>query len=167
MILAFDCATATGWCAGDGSTVPILGSVTMPTQVEIGPFLDFWHRWVNRHLAEIAPSVVIFEAPFMHANMNGHTTRKLVGLAGVLEMACCAAKIPCEETSPSHVKKVLTGSGKSEKPDMMRVARKCGLTPKSFDEADAFGVWLAGVHVHAKQHQGDWDKKLYSGKALL
>lgn len=167
MILAFDCATATGWCAGDGSTTPVLGNVKMPSSVEPGPFLDFWEKWLDRHLDEIKPTVVVFEAPILPQKTNISTVRKLVGLAGVLEMVAFRKRVVVEETNVSHIKKVLTGNGRSEKPDMVRMAKKCGLNPKSFDEADAFGVWICAVHHHAKQHQQAWDKKLYSGSALL
>lgn len=167
MILAFDCATNTGWCAGDGSAVPIVGNVVMPKQTELGPFLNFWRRWLVRHIGEINPTVVVFEAPFMPPNMNGTTVRKLTGLVAVLEELCTELKIPIEETTPSHVKLVLTGSGKSAKPDMMAVARKCGVAAKTFDEADAFGVWIAAVRHHAKQYQASWDAKLYAGKGIV
>lgn len=167
MILALDCATSTGWCAGDGSAVPILGSVQMPSGVEPGPFCDFWRRWIEHHLADIKPSIVIFEAPFIHSNMNGTTMRKLIGLANETEVACLRARIPCEETTPSHVKKVLTGDGRAEKPDMMRMAQKCGLKPKTHDEADAFGVWIAALHHHARQYQQHWDTLRFKGGSLL
>lgn len=169
MILAFDCATATGWCAGEGGTLPILGNVNMPRgdDVETGEFLDFWHRWLQRQFDEIKPTVIVYEGSFIHPNMNGGTMEKLIGLTNVLQMLSANRKIPYFATSPSHVKKILTGSGKSEKPDMMRCAQKCGVNPKTYDEADAFGVWIAAVHHHAKQHQAMWDARLYSGRGLL
>jgi Holliday junction resolvasome RuvABC endonuclease subunit len=167
MILAFDCATCTGWCAGDGASVPIVGTVTMPRGVEPGPFLTFWRRWVLAHLSDIKPTVVVFEAPILPRETNVATVRKLVGLAGTLEQVCDELKIPVFETTTSHVKKVLTGSGSAQKPDMMRVARKCGVEAKTFDEADAFGVWIAAVHHHARQYQASWDAKLYSGRGLV
>lgn len=167
MILAFDCATCTGWCAGDGSTVPVVGNVTMPKGGEPGPFLDFWDRWLQRHLDEIKPTVVVFEAPILPRETTVATVRKLVGLADFLEVACFRRKIDCQETTTSHVKKVLTGNGKAEKPDMLRVARKCGVEAKTYDEADAFGVWIAAVHHHARQYQPSWDAKLYAGRGLV
>lgn len=167
MILAFDCATCTGWCAGDGSQLPILGTVQMPSGVEPGPFLTFWRKWLLLHLDDIKPSVVVFEAPILPRETSIATVRKLVGLAGTLEQVCDELKVPVFETTVSHVKKVLTGDGKAPKPDMMRMAQKVGLKPKNFDEADSFGVWIAAVHHHARQYQQSWDKMLYAGKGLL
>lgn len=169
MILAFDCATATGWCAGDGSGLPILGSVTMPRgdDVEHGHFFNFWRRWLVQHVDYIKPTTVVFEKPFLPDNMNGNTVRKLMGLTVILDELCADRKITAREVSPSTIKKHLTGSGKSPKPDMIRCARQCGVSPKTHDEADAFGVWLTAIPHYAKQWQEQWDRKLYAGRGLL
>lgn len=167
MILTLDCATATGWCAGDGSTTPIVGNVNLPKGIDDPQYFDFWRRWLIQLFDDVKPTIVVFEAPFLHANMNGTTARKLIGLTAVLQEVCGHLKVPVEETTPSHVKKVLTGSGKSEKPDMLRMAKKCGVAAKTYDEADAFGIWVCAVHYHAREHQAAWDKKIYSGGALL
>lgn len=166
-ILTFDCATQTGWCAGDGADIPILGTVNMPSAVEPGEFLDFWARWLERQLDEVKPRVVVFEAPILPRETSITTVRKLVGMAGVLEMLLTRRKIEHSECTTSQVKKYLTGDGKAEKPDMMRAAKKCGVMPKNYDEADAFGVWLLGVHYYARQHQPRWDKAMFSGSGLV
>lgn len=167
MILAFDCATKTGWCAGVGDDLPILGSVTMPEGVEPGPFLAFWRKWLVHHFKDIGPTVVVFEAPLLPQKTSISTVRKLVGLASVLEMVCVELGIPCEEVNLATVKKHLTGDGRAEKPDMLRAARNCGVSPKSYDEADAFGIWLTAIRYHAKEHQARWDAQLYAGRGLV
>lgn len=54
MLLALDLATTTGWCAGDGSSLPSLGSVTMPkTGEENGPYFDFFFRWMHAKISEL------------------------------------------------------------------------------------------------------------------
>lgn len=86
MILALDLATTTGWCAGDGSELPVLGTLKMPsTKEEVGPFLDVFFRWLHGKISELQTEagieteagvygprsvdpkalVVIIEAPFL------------------------------------------------------------------------------------------------------
>jgi Holliday junction resolvasome RuvABC endonuclease subunit len=161
MILTFDCATQTGWCAGDGSDLPILGTVNLPSGVEAEEFLDFWDRWLNRHFAEINPTRVVYEAPILQGISNMHTAEKLIGLSNFLVVNCYRRKIPVEKVMPTQVKKYLTGDGKAEKPDMMRVARRCGVSPKNYDEADAFGSWLLALSYHAREHQPRWDAAIF------
>jgi Holliday junction resolvasome RuvABC endonuclease subunit len=166
MILAFDCATQTGWCAGDGSDLPILGTVKMPEGAETEEFLDFWDRWLTRQLNEIQPTRVIFEAPILQGISNMNTTEKLTGLSNFLGVQCYRRKIPVEKAMPTQVKKYLTGDGKAQKPDMIAVARRCGVSPKNYDEADAFGAWLLAIAYHAKEHQPRWDRAIF-GKGPL
>lgn len=178
MLLALDLATNTGWCAGSGEEDPELGSVRMPdTGEEIGPFGDFFERWLAIKLDELQPSMVIFEAPLLPVARidrdNGRliqapttiaTTRKLQGLAWSVEVQCYKRRLEVREVYGSTVKKELSGSGKGVKADMMAAAKRCGLAPKSFDEADAFGVWLVGVRHYAKAFQQRWDQRLYGGR---
>ena len=123
--------------------------------------------------------IVIIEAPILpkarydsatnrllQAPTSIATTRKLQGLAGVAEMVCVQRGLLIEEVFPSTVKAAL-GGGRAEKPDMMHVAQKCGLSPKKHDEADAFGVWICAMRAYAKQYQHLWDQRLYGGKGGL
>lgn len=182
MILAFDVATCTGWCAGEGSELPVIGHVNMPAgenKDDIAFPLDFWDRTITRLLDEWDPGRVIFEAPVLpppylcpktnkvKMRTNIYTARKLYSMASMLEVACLRREIPCVECDNQHVKKLLGGHGRAPKVDMVHVAKKCGLAPKVHDEADAFGVWLLGIHYYAKEHQPYWDKRLYSGIGLL
>lgn len=177
MLLALDLATKTGWCAGSGEQSPELGHVTMPdTGEEVGPFLDFYMQWLELQLREYQPSMVIFEAPLLpkaSIDDRGHlkqapttiaTTRKLQGLAGVTEMVCFRAKLEVREVYLQTVKKELGGHGHATKVDMMAAAKRCGLEPRTYDEADAFGVWLVAVRHYAKQFQHVWDQRLYGGR---
>ncbi len=177
MLFALDLATSTGWCAGSGEKSPELGSVRMPdTKEEVGPFLDFYEKWLNMQLAEYEPTMVLFEAPLLpkaKIDNTGHlvqapttiaTTRKLQGLAGITEMVCYRRKIEVREVFLQTVKKALAGDGRADKVDMMSACRRCGLAPKTFDEADAFGVWIVGVRHYAKPFQQLWDQRLYGAR---
>lgn len=168
MLLALDLATQTGWCAGDGSELPELGTVLMPSSGEdVGVFLSFWERWLLLKIEALQPTVVVFEAPILPRETSLHTVRKLCGLAGVTEKVCHDRKIECAEVANSTVKKELSGSGKGGKMDMDRVAKACGLSPKTYDEADAFGVWIVAVRYYAKPFIGRWDKLIWGQRGGL
>lgn len=198
MILAFDLATSTGWCAGAGDKLPAYGSVMMPdTKEDVGLFLDFFDRWLHAKVTEVLEEggvettpgdygpkptstvYLVFEAPLLpRARLDGRghlvaaptsiaTTRKLQGLAGVAEMVGVRRGLEVREVFLQTVKKELGGSGRAEKPDMVRAAKRCGLNPKNTDEADAFGVWLVGVRHYARQFQHTWDQRLWSNRALV
>lgn len=177
MLLALDLATNTGWCAGSGAEAPELGSVRMPdTGEEIGPFASFFAKWFAHQLRELQPTIVGFEAPLLpraKIDANGYlvqapttdaTQTKLKGLKWEVERQCYDAHIDCRETFGATVKKELSGRGDSKKPDMMLAAKRCGLAPRNFDEADAFGVWLVMVRYHAKQHLPLWDQLRYGDR---
>lgn len=192
--LALDLATATGWCHGDGSSDPSLGTLTLSkTGEDLGPFFDQFFRWLHAKITDLIeeggfetvagtygirivnPSdiVVTLEAPIlpaarfdektgrMKATTNPATTRKLQGLAGVVEMVCFQRNVTCEETYISTVKKTLAGSGNANKVDMMAAAQGCGLRPPTHDAADAFGIWLLQIRTYAPEHRASWDKRLY------
>ena len=171
---------------GSGAQAPDLGTVIMPqTGDEIGPFLDFWSRWLGMKLRALKaaaeetgiPAVVVFEAPMMpqaridratgkmiRAPTTIATTRKLQSLSGLLEMECHRAGVPCYEENVATIKKGLTGRGNADKLDMRRAAMKAGVTPSNFDEADAFACWLvAGVRNYSVAHAKKWDKALLGG----
>jgi Holliday junction resolvasome RuvABC endonuclease subunit len=166
MLLALDLATCTGWCAGSGEGTPEIGAVRMPdTGEEVGPFLSFFRKWLEIKLGEIQPTMVIIEAPILASTTNIWTTRKLQGLAGVAEMVCYDLSLEVREVHLQTVKKALGGSGNASKPDMMAAAKRCGLNPKTFDEADAFGVWIVALREYAKPFAHIWDQRLYSYRA--
>ncbi|AGH31339.1 hypothetical protein TVVG_00045 [Tetraselmis viridis virus SI1] len=181
VILTFDLATTSGWCCGDGASSPDLGHVTMPSTPtkkgyqELGAFMDFWDAWVTKHLDRLQPTVVGFEAPLVPQpkynpvtrkvtqSTSMQTMRKLYALPSILEMHCHRRGIECSEVNLKSVKARLAGKGNADKADMVAMARRCGMRPKTHDEADAFGIWLYALRYYAPQHQQAWDKKLYSG----
>lgn len=69
MLLTLDLATSTGYCMGDGSDLPSLGSVRMPdTKEDVGSFLDFFFRWFHRLVtdaqAECGPDLITRPGPY-------------------------------------------------------------------------------------------------------
>lgn len=170
MIVGLDLATSTGFCYGDGASLPIVGSERMPsTGEEVGPFLDHFDRWLRVKLETVRPDLVGFEAPIL-SGRGTHimTSRKLQGLAGLVEMQCYRFGIECQEVGLQTVKRELTGHGRADKVQMKAAARAYGLTLsegfESEDEADAFGVWLVAVRCNRPQHAIRWEPLFAHGQ---
>lgn len=163
MLLGLDLATSTGFCFGDGLSTPVVGSERMPsTGEEVGPFLDHFDRWLRVKLETVRPDLVGFEAPIL-SGRGTHimTSRKLQGLAGLVEMQCHRFGIEVQEVGLQTVKRELTGHGRAEKHQMKAAARAFGITlsegHESEDEADAFGVWLVALRCNRPHLAGRWE----------
>jgi hypothetical protein len=177
-ILALDIATCTGFAHGDGTALPTVGHVRLPSVIDgaRGQLFHTFSRWMREKLATVQPDVLIFEAPILPQPFlrNGRivyptkleTTLILQGLVAIVELECHGV-CTCVQTTVGEVKKQLTGNGKAEKPDMVRAARKMGLRIAVDDEADAAGVWLVGVRYYAKQHLHRFDRMLWGRGATL
>lgn len=178
-ILALDLATTTGFCYGDGTENPIVGHVTMPTATDdVGPYFDFYERWLTKKIRESECTIGIFEAPMLarakldergnlvQAGTSMYTVRKLIGLTVITEMVFHRAKISYYETATARAKKTSTGSGKSSKTDVLLMAKRLGIenlygTHLSEDEADAFACWLVGVKYYAKPFWRLWESRIF------
>lgn len=179
MILGLDIATCTGFAYGDGSALPTVGHIQLPAAQDgdRGDLFSTFRKWLLRTLAEVQPTMVMFEQPIMPKPFikDGRvmfpskidTTLILQGLVAILEVECYDRGIPCKYTTVGEVKKQLTGKGKAEKADMVRAAKRAGLRITVDDEADAFGVWLVGVRYYAKQHLHRFDQLLWGRGAPL
>lgn len=160
-ILAFDLATNSGWVAGDGSIKPVVGHFRLPpTGHDVGAFLCGARDYYNALIDRFQPDVVLFEMPVLGAVVTVAVTRKLHGMAGMLEVVCRDRGVPCYEVSPATAKKRLTGSGRARKADMLQAARRLGLTIETEDEADAVAVWLCGIHYYAPALWPRWEARL-------
>lgn len=187
MILALDLGTSTGAAFGRGDALPTVLSFQMPASGDdVGAFLAHFRDVLVQLIGRIDPDFVIFEAPILpqpkasikwvggkpvavvENTTNLMTTRKLQGLAGMLEVICRDLELPVYETHLGTMKKALTGKGNAEKGDMLRQARALGLQlsagSEAFDEADAFAAWLVGVHHGAREHRDYWDRRIFGWK---
>lgn len=190
VIAAFDVAGRTGWAMGHGRRLPEVGHWELPNEGEdLG---SYFHTFQNNldHRLDRAKAladecdmdlIVGFEAPVFpkpfifwpagpgrgkpqikqHASIKDR--RKLYGLVSILEVTCYRRGIFCTESSTGEVKKALTGNGKAEKDDMVRMAKKMGVNVAVHDEADALAVWLCMVESYAKQHLPALDRLRYRG----
>ena len=157
-ILGLDLASRTGFCHGEPDECPTIGHFRLKvTGPDVGEFLEDAEDRLTDLIMAVAPGVVCFESPILPQQTALATTRKLHGLAGMLELVCRRAAVECVEVQPAIVKKTLTGRGNAKKPDMMEAARAMGFDPKVDDEADALGVWLAVVRMRHPQCAGRLD----------
>jgi len=160
VILAFDLATNTGWCAGRGETDPVVGHFRLrPTGDDVGRFLIEGRDYFTILMRRFSPDVCLFEAPILGSVVTTAVTRKLHGLAGMLEVVCADSGVRCVEVHPGTAKKRLTGSGRAKKPQMILAGRALGLAIETEDEADALACWLCGVE-HYSPHWPAWAERL-------
>jgi len=160
-LLAFDLATNTGWAAGDGSKLPVIGHFRLPaTGHDVGRFLITARDFYGVLITRFNPDLVLFEMPVLGTVVTVAVTRKLHGMAGQLEVVCHDRGVPCREVAPATAKKQLTGSGRAKKPQMIIAARSLGLKIETEDEADAVAVWLCGVRHYSPDLWAEWDQKL-------
>ena len=165
----------TGWCLGTGAMVPLAGAwVFNPTGDSLGALGDAFSAKLLNLPGGAIPDVVLYEAPFLDRYRDKVIVlRKTYGLGFWLETWCRSAGIICEEVPFGKVKRELGGSATASKEDMVAAAKKCGvnLPPNANqgmeDAADAFGVWLIGVRLYARQFQPAWDRRLYSPRGAL
>lgn len=184
-VLGLDLATRlTGWCAGDGLSVPTAGAFELPqTGEDIGEMLDL----LDLHLAGLfertRPSVVLFEAPILPSGGrkgdkgavmgSALVRRKLMNLSGHVEFMCRRRGIEYFEDSVQGIKKELAGFAGAEKTDMVAAAQKVGVAlpgTKSAgqeDAADAFGCWLLALRYADPAASANWDRVLHSSRGSL
>lgn len=154
-ILALDLGTSLGWACGAPDGEPRYGTKVLPsTGEDIGRFAYAYNEWLLDMLTLESPGLVVFEAPVLTGKTSLATARKLYGLAWHTEFLCSIRQVRCMEHHLQSVKKFFSGNGRAEKPEMMAAARRQGWDPKSYDAADALGLWACAVHEKAPQHAG-------------
>lgn len=187
-VLALDLATQTGICFGPADTgeVPTLDHFRLAsTGDEVGRFVNEFEDRIRAIIERIEPTLIVFEAPVLprakfnpltkkvEGGVSIITTRKLQGLAAMLEAIADREKLECKELQPSQVKQALTGKGNAKKPEMVRACRGYGLDPHTYiqngeeasDEADAFGIWLCALRLRHPTQAGRWDPLNFQRRA--
>lgn len=188
MLIALDLATNIGECFGEPDALPTLGHHRLPsTGEDVGAFLCAFEDWLWGRLEKVCPTVIVFEAPVLpRAKYNKDTkkveggvslltTRKLQGLAGVLEMVAHREGLECVEVQPAEAKQALTGKGNAKKPEMIAAARALGFDPfvmrvngeDASDEADALGVFVRYLKVRHPDIADGWAPKLSASAPLF
>ncbi|MFI5314060.1 MAG: crossover junction endodeoxyribonuclease RuvC [Myxococcota bacterium] len=134
-------ATGYGVVSVEGSTLRRLGGGTIRTRGEsLGERLAHLQRELERAIAELAPEAAALESVF--SAKNARSALVLGHARGVALAACAIAGLATDEYTPSQVKVAVTGYGRAEKLQVMKmVQRLLGLAaPPPSDEADALAV---------------------------
>ena len=182
-VLGLDLATRlTGWCAGDGLSVPTAGAFDLPQcGDDIGMMLDLLDHNIAGLLNRFEPGLVVFEAPILPSGGKGGAAvmgttmvrRKLFNLSGHVEFMCTRLGVPCIEEDVFKIKKELAGFAGAQKDDMVAAAQKVGIvlpaskTAGQEDAADAFGAWLLGLRKVDRAASANWDRVLHSSRGAL
>ena len=134
-------ATGYGVVSVEGSSLRRLGGGTIRARGEtLGGRLAHLQRELERAIADLAPHAAALESVFSAKNVR---SALVLGHArGVALAACACAGLETGEYTPAQVKVAVTGYGRAEKLQVMRmVQRLLGLAlPPASDEADALAV---------------------------
>ena len=134
-------ATGYGVVAVEGSSLRRVGGGTIRARGEtLGERLVHLQRELERAIAALAPEAAALETVF--TARNARSALVLGHARGVALAACAGAGLGTGEYTPQQVKVAVTGHGRAEKPQVMKmVQRLLGLAaaPAS-DEADALAV---------------------------
>lgn len=153
-VLALDCSTAVGFAyfaTSDGA--PRCGTWRAPKSWAVEDygerFLHF-HNWLCDTMTAFQPDVLAFESPIlprgsMDMQTTEHTLRLLIGFAAIAELLAKLRGIRCFEVNVSTAKRMLAGSGRAEKDDMVIAATRRGWPVADHHQADATAVALVAM----------------------
>lgn len=141
-ILAFDCATKTGWAISDGKG-KILESGVQDFSKKRGEsngilFLRF-RKWLENLIAMTEPDVIAYERAHFR---GGAATELCVGLQTRVQEVAEAKKILLLPVTTSQLKKFATGKGNAGKEEMISAARVV-LNREPIDDNEADAVHIA------------------------
>tara|TARA_Y100000310_G_C20568932_1_gene756972 strand:+ start:765 stop:1280 length:516 start_codon:yes stop_codon:yes gene_type:complete len=159
IILALDLATRTGFAigpvlpaprlVGKGEAKPQSGAKSF--EGSVGKSLAGLSRFVYDLIEEHKPTLIVFEAPLDPRHLKGKTKkiagRRLIAMAGLIEMIAFQKQIPVREVPPHKIKKHWTGNGSASKGDMLNVCALHGWNVTDDNEADALALldYTAGM----------------------
>lgn len=182
MLLGLDLASRlTGWCAGDGTSIPACGAWEFErVDGDYGWLLDQLDQHLQVSIDRFKPEAVAYEAPILIARGRGGAIvgdtlsklRLLYPLGAHVEFVCRRRGIQCFEVGVKAIKKEITGNAHAEKGDMVAIAKKCGLklpikSRGEDDAADAFGAWMILLRHFNPALSDHWTKRIYSPRGAL
>jgi crossover junction endodeoxyribonuclease RuvC len=134
-------ATGFGVIACEGSTIRRLGGGTIRTRGEtLAERLAHLQRELLVAIESLAPEVAALEAVF--SAKNARSALVLGHARGVALAACAGAGLATGEYTPQQVKSAVTGYGRADKQQVMKMVQRLLrlAAPPQSDEADALAV---------------------------
>ncbi len=161
MILAFDTSVRrTGWVKAKTPTGPVrFGSFGVPehARANLGLMLKTWEG-IAWPLFE-GVMHVYFEAPILPHGPSGRNVtalRQLWALAAHVEYLAHHAGADCAEVDNGAHKRIIYSHGGAKPENAVEYAAAWGLPVRNPDEADAFGVMLAGLRSEFPEAFNRW-----------
>jgi crossover junction endodeoxyribonuclease RuvC len=146
-LLALDIATTTGFCIGGPGGEPRFGSFRLPTRFtpdDLGGKGAAFSNWLSDLITVEQPTLISFEAPIPPRGTmktNVQTIRLLLGLAFEAEVIAYMRDVECFEANVQTARKAFTGSGRSDKNDVIAACVKKGWKVADDHQADAGAIW--------------------------
>jgi len=144
--------TGYGCVRTDGSRHVLVtcGAIATKAKATFPEKLLVIHSRLTTLLSECRPDAVAIENLF-HA-VNARSALTLGHARGVAMLAAVEAGVPVFEYTPAEVKRVVTGYGRAEKPQVQHMIKMLlGLAeaPSPHDAADALAVAVCHIHSQA------------------
>ena len=172
-ILTLDMATVTGWAFWKtGMAQPRHGVWRMPqTGEDVGLFLKAFRQKFSDFCALEKPQYIGFEAPFVGQLTSQATARKLMSLAGVIELFILDLDGPQSfETNITQVRKHFAGRGMGKSEVMKRLVYdtcfSLGWQPDDDNAADALSIMHYSTYQLRKYLSVPWDCRPHAQRVM-
>jgi len=142
-ILALDLGSKTGWATQEpgGRVTSGVQEFALQRGESAGMRFIRFNRWLREMLADVKPSLVVYEMPHMR---GGYATDLLVGFMTRIQEACVEQGIKDYRGVHSMtLKKATCGSGKADKAKMIEwAAERYGKEAAKLDDNEADALCL-------------------------
>lgn len=127
---------------------PTSGHIELcPSGMSLGYYGVKYNDWLSETLGFHRPREVIYESPVISGNFNIEEAKKQFGMAALCETICEMHGVPCKPANNSSVKKLITGYGRAEKPEVRAQWHRRGWMIENLDESDAVAILIYKLHV--------------------
>lgn len=174
MIIGWDLSSRLcGWCAGDGSTMPVAGAFELVRREHLGKVGAEFQGHVLRIHKRFPAAGWAVEKPLLLPTDALWSLERIYGVAFLLWTLAEKLGVECKGVSVEQVKSEWGGARRASKDDMVFVCEKVGIVlPATIDEgrrdaADACGAWKVGLRLFRSPYLARWDSAIYGRKALL
>lgn len=139
-ILALDTSTHCGFAFDDGDRIEC-GTKEFTGIEDYAVMGRLFRDWLKQKIEVLKPDVFVIEQCFFH-RLHPTSAFLLNGLFWEANRTAELFDLPRFAYAPMVMKKMVTGSAKAKKSDVIAAVVKCGYNPKNDHEADAIGLIL-------------------------